>query len=91
MKIGIDRWKSLFGGEGENDLGIAGLRSRASQDPNVDITLLLWFATVVFKISVKIAKPHDAYYPFYENNTNIALYFNMRSVSTPNENFDPSL
>ena len=63
MEVGIDRWKGLFGGEDGNDLGIAGLRGRASQEPCVDLTLLLWFATVVFKISVKIAKPHDLYYP----------------------------
>jgi len=38
-------------------------------------------ATVVVKISVKIAKPHDALRPLHQNNTppysptNIALYF----------------
>ena len=41
MKIGVDCWKGLFRREDGNDLDISGLRGRASQDPNVNITLLL--------------------------------------------------
>ena len=39
-KMGINRWKGLFRVEDGNDLDIAGLRGRALQDPNVDITVL---------------------------------------------------